>query len=60
MKFKFCVGTNRVGSDVEEIVEIDDSEIQDCIDNGGSEEDAIIEVFQEWVWQNIDAYYRKI
>lgn len=43
-RLKFYVSTNKVGSKVEEIVELED----DMTDQ------EIEEYFKEWVWNNID------
>jgi hypothetical protein len=57
MKIKVWVSTNRIGSKMSDTLEIDD---EDVIDMSEEElEDYIDEFFQQWVWENIDAGWRK-
>jgi hypothetical protein len=57
-KFKFHVSTNKVGSETEEVVEIPDEELEGMDDK--EKEDMLEEVFEEWVWENIDTTRYKI
>lgn len=52
MKVEFMVGTNRVGSKVEEIITIDDSEIEGF--NDEEIENYIESLYKEWLWENIN------
>jgi len=46
-KYLFSVSTNRVGSKVREIVELDDD----------LTEEEVEELWKEWVWENIEAFF---
>lgn len=56
VKVKFKIGTGYVGSDKEQIVDIQ-------IEEEWTEEevdDYIKEIYEEWVWQNVDSSYNII
>lgn len=57
-KFRFTVGTNLVGSDVSDEVEIDDEDLAGR--EGEEREKVILEVFEQWVWENIDAGWDEV
>ncbi|BFH70614.1 hypothetical protein J27TS7_57920 [Paenibacillus dendritiformis] len=50
-KFKFYVSTGYVGSQREEIVEIDDAELEGMTEDERA--DYLNEVWQDWQWNNI-------
>ncbi|MBF8418928.1 DUF7167 family protein [Heyndrickxia coagulans] len=50
-KYRFCVGTNfATGIQFKEIVELPDD----------ITEDERQEEFEEWLWEQLDAYYEKV
>ena len=58
MKVKFSVGTNYVGSDRTETIEITDAELEGMTE--AKIEEYIEEIFQAWVWENIESYWVKV
>lgn len=57
MKVKFNVSTDKVGSKISEVIEIED----DLSNLTAEEKEAIIEeYFNEWIWNNIDTWWEEI
>lgn len=57
-KFKFVVGTHYVGSDVEEIVEIPDEELEGLTE---TEKNKIIdEYYETWKNEQLEQYWEEI
>lgn len=54
-KFKFYVATNRVGSKVESVIDIDVDELDEK-----EKEELIQELFEQWVWDNVSASYEEL
>lgn len=58
MKLTLVVGTDNVGSDVEEVIEVSEEEL------AGLDQTAKERLFQkyleEWVWEHIDAWYEVV
>lgn len=57
MKYKFNVKTDKVGSIISEIVEVDDEDLADKDEQG--REDVLGEYLDEWLWNNIEAWYEE-
>lgn len=49
-RVKFYVATNKVGSKVEEVMEVEDSITNEELE----------ELFKEWVWNNVDANFWEV
>lgn len=50
MKVRFEVGTNIAGSEVSDVIEVEDDMTDDEIE----------EYFQNWIWEQLDYSWRKV
>jgi hypothetical protein len=56
-KFTFTVATNKVGSDVSRIVEVDDEDLEGR--TPAEREEVIKQYFEDWIWNNIDTSWQE-